>query len=361
MLLMFFFLASLTTVGCGSATIASKEGSFERSIPGTTSVHVEPMRHHLGNFPSVNKTKEVQTLVKNNGTSELQIKRLLSSCGYTKPNVNRTWVPPGEFAVITATIALGAIEGPRTTSLTIETSDSIQPVTTVTFAWEIVAPLRGDLSESDLMITRTYQDIEKEVKLISHNLGICKSCTMYCEGNEVIFLTLPKITGHQESGDHSVESPDKNIEIASLKAVVKGSKPPGFYKELVQVLLMCGDEERARATIPFSWKVETALSVTPERLFVGQTEGMRTIEKSILLSAGVERRFRVFKVESDLIDFRYELPLSTNSESRQVIRVSFAAPSTQGIYRGQLKFFTDHPEALEVMVPVSGIVIGSGR
>ena len=189
--------------------------------------------------------------VTNRGGAPLTISGLRTSCGCTAAGVTDDELAPGETAEVRATVNPQHPER-REATVTVLTNTPDEPTTTLTVAWEAVAPLSPDPPEVDFGDVRPGEAAERRVRLVRH------AAAGDAAGRPASAAATPADALHATLDGETI--------------IVRLTAPAAFGPGSGNVTVaLAGDGNGAGRTlrIPARFTVRDVLEATPPRIFLG--------------------------------------------------------------------------------------------
>lgn len=273
----------------------------------------------------------------NQGSGELIVKNVKSSCGCTAALVSKSNLLKGETGEIKVKFNPGRYVGKVSKSVMVNSNDSKDSSIKLTIAGEVI------------------EEVSAKPKQI--NFGIIRkgdSCTRNIE-----IKTIPELKIEIKK----VESPNPYISIKEEKTgdrstyrfqVTLGNYDyVGKCSGIIFVYTSSGKQERL--DIPFSGEIIGDITIYPEILSFGKIKKDRDINKTVIVNF-VNKEVKIEKIEVDPITINYTVSeLNTTSKK---INVTLVKDSAVGKITGSLKIYTNSVIQPIIQIPIHGEVKG---
>ncbi|NUO07617.1 MAG: DUF1573 domain-containing protein [Candidatus Brocadia sp.] len=274
---------------------------------------------------------------KNQGSGELVINKVKSSCGCTAALVSKSNVLKGEEGEVQIKFNPGRYVGRVTKSVTVNSNDPENPAYKLTVTGEIL------------------EEVSVNPKRI--NFGIIRkgdSCTKNIE-----VKTAPELKIEIKK----VESPNPYITIAQNKTVEnnKGSYQVSInkYDYLGKfngiIFVYTSSNKQERIDIPFSGEVVGDVTIYPEIVSFGNIKKNQDANRTVIVNF-VNKDVKIEKIEADpgIIDYA----VSELNNSNKKIDVKLGKDVAVGKITGSLKIFTNSAIQPIITIPVRGEIKG---
>ncbi len=348
---------ALGAAGCADRRPAGA-GITDRPAVARPKILIEPAHHDLGNVTLAAKDEplEIKTAIVNEGDAPLKIAMIRPKCDCTDLVLDRSDVPPGEHAVLATRIKLGHEPGPRTTGLTIESTDPARPAVEVTFTCSGVSALRTEppaVEEAQLIpgVGATLA-----LDLWQTDLPLCDRCELVTLDDSALIECHVEPTAMAATADGHQGT--ANAKVGTVRVRLLASDEIQVYRQRVSLIVRCGADDRARIDVPLVWSVRPIVEITPRRLSLGLCRpGDRSAQK-LVLSTRDGAPFRVLKITCDdpaLQAIRHD----DDARPRHVVEFAVEPPGHEGPWQASLRIETDRDEARTLDVPISALVAAS--
>jgi hypothetical protein len=298
---------------------------------------------------------EAETSIRNVGQETLQIGEITFGCNCTSARVTDVLVAPGRRTTLTTRIKVGNLPGPRSATIVLHTSDSLEPEKQISFEWEVINRLQTLPAALDFGRVIPREGRAAELQVLGSSLRLCPDCSVRAGSNSplihcVLFPQAPQVVRHDKT-----ES-DLQIPLASVKVEILPSTDEAFFHQQVTLSVWCGNRERARAEVPMSWRVGRLLEVSPKQVWLGsRAEGEQTTT-SVLLHSPLAIPFRVLDVRAENPSVAVEAQFDSSPSATQRLRLRIRTPRKSGPWATWVEIQTDHAGATTIPLSISAIV-----
>ena len=284
-------------------------------------------------FGSVAQGQEIthDYTIKNSGTAELSIQRIVPSCGCTIANSSSSLLPAGGEGKISVQFDTSGFSGDKTKIVRVYSNDPDSPVQDIV--------LKG----------RVEPDVQIEPRTVF--LGEVVAGSEGPGPRQIVSLSLKdgaklKITGFKTFSRYlKVEEVESGARHRRIAVSLDPSVPAGDFRDRVVVELDGGADKTVN--LPVFASVRENLRFTPPRLSFGVIEGQAAIERRAKLEYLGTGRLTIKSISSDSAAVKAEL--KTVEEGRSyVVRVSVDPASLQAEeLRANVQITVDRPGAGE--------------
>jgi hypothetical protein len=348
--------------GCGREDEQMPDAT-RSSIPvglearGGGSLSIQPPHINLGRIHKLSpgQSASVQAKLVNLGLDDLNILGVSSSCDCTHTSLGEKRIRPGSATTLDATIRLGESTVPTSTRIVIRSSDPISPVSELVISWQVRNPIYSEVSSLDLPGLVPGEGTERTVAVHLDGISLCKRCVIRAEpGSRTLSCSFSSIE-FQRSPDHAPAPDPPDYEIGKLRVVIPPQDDERHYSEFISLEVRCGEESRARFTLPVSWTVTPIVQVSPHRLSLGTTRPGEQAHLKVLLRSKRGQLFRVLRGFCDTPEVLVGITSSERRDTLHVLDLEARTPQTEGPWRTTIHVETDHPEAEHIEIPLSGL------
>lgn len=274
---------------------------------------------------------------KNQGSGELIINSVKSSCGCTAALVSKSNILKGEDGEVQIKFNPGRYVGKVTKSVTVNSNDPENPAYKLTITGEII------------------EEISVNPKQI--NFGIIK------KGDSCIRNIEVKIVPELKIEVKKVESPNPYITITQNKTAenhiykyqVSISKYDYIGKFNGIIFIYTSSSKQERIDIPFSGEVIGDVTFYPEILSFGNIKKNQDANKAVIVNF-VNKDVKIEKIETDPGIINYTVS-DLNNRSKK-IDVKLGKDITIGKITGSLKIYTNSPIQPIINIPINGEIKG---
>lgn len=340
--------------GCGPRG-DDPQGAPAQAPSGT--LDVTPEVHKLGPIwlDRPDRKIETTTLLKNLGPSPLQILEITKSCDCTSVRIGRRSIPPGESSPLSVQIRPGTTPGERISRIQIQSTDRGRPVREITYEWEVKNPLHAESDSIEIHAVRAGEELGRSVPLHLDGMTRCPRCQLLVTSPaSSISCTLREVVA--SDGAHDGRSPRDSAPIGRLDLKIQPPEDTQLHREVISVVIRCGDELRASLSLPLAWRVAPILQSSPERLSLGISEPGGRHSRKLILRSGEGRSFRLLGVSCPEANTLVAARHPAGSDALHAIELDLKVPGVEGPWRSTLSVETDHPGAERISIPVSALV-----
>ncbi len=318
---------------------------------------IEPARHQLGVLLSgPGKTHVTETRLTNVGRRKLRIHDLLISCDCTNATVSDKDLAPGESAILRSELKVGDTLGPRSSTISIRSTDESGVPQSIEFDWVTENVLKsGERSDvfSDLAEGEPYRF---DIPLKTTHLAVCGDCRF--ETGQISNLVKTSWSPNPAAigPDHLLKPDRTDVELGRIQVELLPQPEDRHYSTNIVTELTCGSETRARLILPVKWTYDRPVTVAPASLSVGVQKAGSAVHKDLYVRGSKNRSFRIMSMASSVAGLISDPALPAEPATDAFVRLTIHVPSKSGPFREVVTIRTDHAEAGEILVPVSGIV-----
>lgn len=160
----------------------------------------------------------------NKGSKPIQIKSMKSSCGCTVASLKKNDVAPGEKGEVTATFKIGGRTGVQQKTVTVETDETTNPVTSLVLKAVVAQPI-------DIQPSFVYWETGEAPKPKKINVKVSKGTAVtkvdVTSNNPLFTAKVEKASGE---GDFTIiVVPTDTSKIADATLTIKPDYPQMFY------------------------------------------------------------------------------------------------------------------------------------
>jgi hypothetical protein len=346
----------VSIAGCSGYTTDRLLVESESARPGGK-LAIEPARHQLGVLLSVpGKTHVTETRLTNVGRRKLRIHDLLISCDCTHATVSDKELDPGESAILRSELKVGDTLGPRSSSITIRSTDESGVPQSIEFEWVTENVLKsGERSFvfSDLAEGDPYRF---EIPLNTSHIAVCGDCRF--ETGQISNLVKTSWSPNPAAIglDHVMKTDRSDVDLGIIQVEILPQPEDRHYSTNIVTELTCRSETRARLILPVKWTYDRPVTVAPSSLSVGVQKAGGVVHKDLYVKGSKNRSFRIMSMSSSVAGLISEPALPVDAATDAFVRLTIQVPAKPGPFREVVTIRTDLAEAGEILVPVSGIV-----
>lgn len=295
-------------------------------------------------FGTISQGQPVQHdfVIRNSGSSELQIRKILPACGCTAAVVASDRISPGESTEIKVQFDTAGFQGYKVKTIRLYTNDPKQTSTVLTIQGTIrpeiaVTPLRLNFGN-----VRRGTSPEDEVVVSSTIQGFAiKSVRPRSEEIQVVNEPLAEGKG------------------ARLKISLKDTLPVGIFRSRIAVLT--NNKKTPVINVPIFAKVRGDLSFSRSSVSFGLLEGplKEPTSQEVILTNTSSEPIGILSVKSDHPNVSAKID-ELEPGKKFTVRVSLAGTDA-GAVRAKIKINTNHkdPDQRLLVLPVYAIVTRS--
>ncbi|MCB0317664.1 MAG: DUF1573 domain-containing protein [Bdellovibrionales bacterium] len=336
------FLSILFQLSIFDGGIFSKSALAEEDETQAPKIKITEPVFDFGTVTQGSKVEHSFNLV-NEGNADLQIQRVIPSCGCTASTASKDVLAPGEEGMIETSFDTTGFSGSKTKTVRVYTNDIDNPI--------IMLSLKGEI-EPDVIVEPKRVFFGEVIKGLNPG-GLQQEITIKVKENSEVNL-----------GDIKVYS--KNVEIKELKSSNKEKKllvslkpdaPVGELRERAVVSLT--GARRQSVNIPIFASVKGNLRVDPRTLSFGIIEGDEMIKRSVKLENLGSEKIELTGIESseDSVGVKYK---ELKKGKIYQIDVSIDPKTLTKDLRASVKVSTNSKENETVSFNVYGILPPKG-
>lgn len=272
---------------------------------------------------------------KNQGSAELLVKNVKSSCGCTAALVSKSHLLKDETGEVQVKFNPGRYVGMVSKSVTVNSNDPESSSVKLTIAGEVI------------------EEVSVNPRLLS--FGIIRKGDSSTRSVEV--KTIPELKIKVKK----VESPNPYISFTDNNAEKDGtnrfqvtfSNYEYIGKFTGVIFIYTSSNRQERLDIPFSGEVIGDITFYPEIVSFGQITQEQDANKSVILNI-VNNDVKIEKIEVDPGTMNYTISELNNTSKK--INITLGKESTVGKITGSLKIYTNSTIQPIIQIPISGEV-----
>lgn len=359
--LLYILVISLNTSGCGQRTHTSTySNNLENDFGGR--LLVEPGTHRLGRvLGGIDKSIKVETKLTNIGNKSLYIGDLEASCDCTSANLSKKILKPGESSILVANIKVGESQEPRSTRITVRSSDPDRPRTQVVVEWQTNNLLTTREPSFSFLDLPEGESKTAEIPILSRHMSVCRNCEIELEFDPKVFQCVwilnNELVGQNHDSDRLI-SGECLIGRIRLQLTPDQNGENQFYRN-IRVSLNCQDGPKARLLIPVRWSFVKSVSWTPTRIFLGNRTQGELVEKEIFIKNSINGLIRILSITCSDSSVQIESELPGDPIPHGFISFKFAIPPKPGLWAETLILKTDKESSNEIRIPISCMIAES--
>ncbi len=361
--LILVIMLGLPGCGVGSSRGRNAEGSGPPRDQTREEFRIEPRAHHAGKILQIDPERKIErtSVLHNDSSVPLHILEVRKSCACTSLALDRSTIPPGEMAKLTATFRLGNRPGPNRVAVELHTSYPGDHGTQLTYDWDLVTPLFANPAESKLGRLELGASASTVLELRNRGLALCRECGVEIQTENNIlsgkFVTDPLLK-RSDDPTHSGTALGTDSRLGSVFLESTGKAEPGDFAQSAEIILRCQGIDRARLSIPVSWSIRPAFEILPARLWLGSTTPGGKIKHRVLVRSNDETRFRVISVAREAGPLKIASDYTRDTETEKSVELTIEAPDRKGIHRGLLEVAIEGKNQPRIRLPISLVVGG---
>lgn len=275
----------------------------------------------------------------NQGSRDLRIESVKSSCGCTAAVISADVIPPGREGTISATFDTSRFLGEKVKTITVYSNDPLQPVTTLTLQGEITVEVAADPPQVYFGRLRRGEEVTRTVDIL---YDAQKPITI-----TKIEHTHPAVRVRAEE----LEKEGKK----GKRLFVTLTKTVGLGRFNDQITVTTTSQKRPSVTIPIFGSIEGDVVVQPPQVSFGIVRSGESKTQEVSVKSRAVNPVRVLRVESAVAGVGAELtPIKEGEEYLITLRVN--GEREPGRIQGEVRVFTDHPQEKTLTIPLYGMV-----
>lgn len=343
-------------------TRTAPRGPRAVAVPGPLTI--EPPRIHLGvvRLKSLDQQVEVEAILRNLGPNPVSIERIALSCTCTDARVSSKRLAPGSSATLRAKVRLGTRSEARSSRISVFSSDPSVPPAELLVEWQARNPFSTSVGSLNLGPVVPRATSQRTVSLVLGGMRLCESCRIDARFDDRMLAVDLRPREPARIASHGPdEAVAEDVVVADLDIAARPRADAGFLRQTIDLTLECSDTTRARLTLPVSWQVQPPVVVSPARLSLGSLPASTRVSRQIFLRSASAATFSVRSISCDADGLLLAADHESRPDDSHLIRLDIAIPQYDGPWRFRIVFRTDHPQAEEVILPISGIVTSPER
>ena len=353
----------LTSIASGCAESKSKPSPpvnlYESPNYLGGAIRLEKNRYALGKVVTygTSEYREIDLPIFNDAPSHLVLKNILLGCGCTTAQARNDVLPPHGRSSLKIRLKIGSLPVPRTSTVRIQSSDPLRPITDVALEWTAVPPIRTEPAQVDFGRVNPGESPATVVKLVICGPGVCKACRIE------VLSTAQDATSevHLSPAFSDFHKPQrKPPAVEGPAGTVKISVNPSFdvraVRTSVVIRQICKGVELGRCDVPLNWTVSAPLDVTPNRLSLGRLQARESVASHLLISSPQGRPFKIISVSCEDGNSLVQVNHRATASTIQKVDLRFRVRSGPGAWTSRVRIETDLPDYKSFEIPVSADV-----
>lgn len=316
---------------------------------GAPKLVIKSTEHNLGEVKK-GTPAAYSYIFKNEGTADLEIKRVAPTCGCTASDYTKV-VPPGKEGKITLSVGTEGYNGAVSKNAEVYTNDPQKEQFTLVINFVVLSDMTPNgkivgpfvVGPSNQWSAHTAQGFAANgLVTVTNNTAQPIKITKMLPGGEAINV---KLLTNEEGKRYSLEV---------LSAV---GLPVGNHVQTVK--LMTDSKEMPELLVDLQVVVFPAVSVNPTNLVfdkVGVSDpeaDVTYLSKFVWIKMGRGDGLEIKSMTSDLPFIKAKVESTNGNGQTIVLRIGFNAKPAVGTHKGKLRIETNNPLAKEVEVPIT--------
>ncbi len=305
---------------------------------GEPQIEFDSESYNFGTVPQMGEYESVFK-VRNSGTADLIIERVLSTCGCTATLLSDEIIEPGGEGEIKVTFKSGMYSRSIRKTITVQSNDPEEPRKKL-YVKATVVPR--------LILKPRLLNFRK----VNRKEGATKSIIVKPSENEDVSSISVKFVGAQNFSAKlervSVVENEYRVNVS-----VRKNRPIGRVSEVMQFYI--NKETKPCARLRVSAAIVGDITLSPNRLVFKTKLGSDDTIKPITLTSTASEPLRILSIESDVPGL--EVETSPVEKGKSVTIVGRLAPAAQpGSMKGTITIRTNNAYQSEMTIPVRGTV-----
>lgn len=316
---------------------------------GTPKLVIKSTEHNLGEVKK-GTPAAYSYVFKNEGTADLEIKRVAPTCGCTATDFTKI-IPPGKEGKITLSVGTDAYNGAVSKNAEVYTNDPQKEQFTLVISFVVLSDMTPNgkivgpfiVGPSNQWSTHTAQGFAANgLVTVTNNTAQPIKITKMIPGGEAIYV---KLVTNEEGKRYSLEV----LSAAGL--------PVGNHVQTVK--LLTDSKEMPELAVDLQVVVFPAVTVNPtnlvfDRVAVSQPDADVTyLSKFVWLKMGRGDGLEIKSMTSDLPFIKAKVESTNGNGQTIVLRIGFSEKPSVGTHKGKLRIETNNSAAKEVEIPIT--------
>lgn len=339
--LLFGALALAQTAPVANQPATPPQPSSSTNPPQTNRPHIV-FKELLYDFGKVEQGEQVHRLFHftNQGSRDLRIEAVKTSCGCTAAVLSSEVIPPGQEGTISATFDTSKFFGEKVKTISVHTNDPLQPVTTLTLQGEVEVEIAAEPAQLYLGRVRRGAGATHTVELL------------YDAKKQIAFTNITA-----ESPFISVRSEDiEKDQKKGKKLFVTLNKDVPLGRVSTEVVVTTTSQKRPTLSIPVFGNIEGDLVVQPPQASFGVVRKGDSKEYDISIKSRAPNPVRLVRTQSSTPTVIAKIDTAKDGEEyRLTLKVN--PDGDPGQIRGEVQVFTDHPVEKVITIPLYGMLV----
>ncbi|MSQ47705.1 MAG: DUF1573 domain-containing protein [Deltaproteobacteria bacterium] len=342
-------LTLLPILLCHDTSAANQE--TPPPAPSLTAPATEPQaprivfQELLHDFGTLEQGDQVNHLFKftNQGSRDLRIESVKTSCGCTAAVVSSEVTAPGQEGMISATFDTSKFFGERVKTVSVHSNDPLQPVTTLT--------LQGVIA-----VEVTIEPIQLYLGRVRRGANTTHTIELLHDTNKPISIT-----------DATVTSPLIRLRSEDLekngkkgkKLFVTLRKDAPLGRVSTDITVTTTSQKHPTLSIPVFGHIEGDMLVQPPQVSFGVVRKGDTKQQDIRIKSRSSKPVHIVRTQSSTSTVIAEVATVKDGEEYS-LTLKVNPEGTAGQIRGEVQVFTDHPAEKVLSIPVYGMLSEPG-
>ncbi len=295
----------------------------------------------LHDFGTVEQGDQVNRLFKftNQGTRDLRIESVKTSCGCTAAVISSEVIPPGQEGTISATFDTSRFFGERVKTISVHSNDPLQPVTTLTLPGAIAVEVAVEPAQLYLGRVRRGANATHTVELL-HDANKPIAITAATVASPLVSLRSEDIEKNGKKGK-------------KLFVTLRKDAPLGRVS--TDITVTTTSQKHPTLSIPVFGHIEGDLLVQPPQVSFGVVRKGDTKQHTISIKSRAPKPVRVVRTQSSTPTVIAEMATVKDGEEYH-LTLKVNPEGVPGQIRGEVQVFTDHPVEKVLSIPVYGML-----
>ncbi len=329
-----------------SAPLAANQTTTPSQQPPPTPATTEQsprivFQDALHDFGTVEQGDQVNRLFKftNQGTRDLRIESVKTSCGCTAAVISSEVIPPGQEGTISATFDTSRFFGERVKTISVHSNDPLQPVTTLTFQGAIAVEVAVEPAQLYLGRVRRGTNATHTIELL-HDADKPIEITDATVANPFVSLRSENLEKNGKKGK-------------KLFVTLRKDAPLGRVS--TDITVTTTSQKHPTLSIPVFGHIEGDLLVQPPQVSFGVVQKGNTKQHDISIKSRAPKPVRVVRTQSSTPTVIAEMETVKEGEEYH-LALKVNPEGAPGQIRGEVQVFTDHPVEKVLAIPVYGML-----
>jgi hypothetical protein len=295
----------------------------------------------LYDFGTVEQGDQVNHLFKftNQGSRDLRIESVKSSCGCTAAAISSEVIPPGQEGTISATFDTSKFFGERVKTVSVHSNDPVQPVTTLTLQGVIAVEVAIEPAQLYLGRVRRGANATHTIELL-HDANKPITITDATVASPLVSLRSEDLEKNGKKGK-------------KLFVTLRKGAPLGRIS--TDITVTTTSQKHPTLTIPVFGHIEGDLLVQPPQVSFGVVRKGDTKQHDISIKSRSSNPIHIVRTQSSTPMVIAEVATVKDGEEYN-LTLKVNPEGAPGQIRGEVQVFTDHPAEKVLSIPVYGML-----